>query len=990
VIEFRILGPLEVRADGRVVEVGGAKPRAVLAVLLLHADEPVSADRLAHAVWGEEASAGAVKTLQVHVSRLRRTLGERLLPTSTAAGYRLRIEPEALDANRFDRTVAAGRDALAAGRAAAAADLLREALALWRGDPLAEFAWAPFAPAERDRLEELRMAALELRIEADLAAGRHAELVAELQQLARRHPWRERLHAHLMVALYRSGRQADALAAYRDARAALVQHLGIEPGPELHDLHQALLAHDASLQPPPVRATRPAGRRSALPAPPNRTIGRAAEVEAIVERLRVGPARLLTLTGPGGVGKTRLALEVARAVEPDFPDGAHLVALDAVERADDVPAAIVASLGIVPVRGESTEQAVERFLAAKQLLLVVDNCEHLPNAAPFIGAIPAGSPGVTVLATSREPLDVQAEHRHPVAPLAVPERGGLAAKEAEGDAVALFRERARAHDPGFELDEDNVGDVAEICRRVDGLPLAIELAAARCSLLSPGEIAERLQSALDTPGAGARDAPARRQTLRATIDWSHTLLAEDERRCFARFAVFAGGATVDAAEAVTGANLDVLDRLVGKSLLMRPARPLRPTRLTMLETVRAYAAERFAASADGPAVRERHRRHFLAFAEHHGTDRALWGARRREHLARLDADEANFHVALAWAAEQEEARPALELCVALGWYWLARDRNASLVDWVDRALEKPGADRAPALCARALCLKAWALWPLGRGGEELVVLGRAEEIARMLRDPALLSHVLEIRATQESWNGRLDTADALAEEALAQAQAAGDEWAIAMASRARAMASGDVAMLRERVDRAVSQLNDVGNAYHVTDLLVSATQAALRHGSDDDLRAFAERALPEARELGSPFLSMFLGARLGLGAVLHGDVDIARAAFRETLELCRRLVVRPVAFEGLAGLAAVAAVGDDLDRAARLAGAAAAYCYDEPQRLVAARLDATILRRARERRGPDDWDAAVADGKRLGFADAIAYALDEAGPTNRATSADAV
>ena len=281
----------------------------------------------------------------------------------------------------------AGRQALADGRADRAGDLLREALALWRGAPLAEFAWAPFAQTESSRLEELHVAALEARVEADLGAGRHAELVAELRQLTSRHPWRERLHGQLMLALYRSGRQAEALEAYRRAREVLVEQLGIDPGTELQELNQAILVHDRALEAPRATVSAAFDRRRALSAPPNRTIGRGREVAAIGEQLRAGSVRLLTLTGPGGVGKSRLALEVARLVEADFADGAHVVSLDAVQRPQDVAAAMVESLGVIPLAGESPEQAIGRFLAGKHLLLVLDNCARAGRRAAhcFIG-----------------------------------------------------------------------------------------------------------------------------------------------------------------------------------------------------------------------------------------------------------------------------------------------------------------------------------------------------------------------------------------------------------------------------------------------------------------------------------------------------------------------------------------------------------------------------------------------------------------------------
>jgi predicted ATPase/class 3 adenylate cyclase len=358
------------------------------------------------------------------------------------------------------------------------------------------------------------------------------------------------------------------------------------------------------------------GGANGLPPSPNPTIGRDGDVRAIADRLRVGGARLLTLTGPGGVGKTRLGLEAARVVQADFADGARFVSLAALTRPEDVPAEIVRTLAIVVLSGESAEQAAERFLAAKHLLLLVDNFEQVIAAAPVIATLLDVCPALTVIATSREPLSLQAEQRYPVSPLALPTR---AAPEDAGalagvDAVVLFCARVRAHDPDFDLDDANATPVAEICRRVDGLPLAIELAAARCGLLSPGEIAERLRDALGALGSGARDAPARQQTLRATIDWSHQLLSDAERKCFARFAVFAGGATVQAVETITQASLDTLDGLVAKSLLVRGQRTHTPTRLAMLDTIRAYATERFASGADVDIVRDDHYRYYLALA----------------------------------------------------------------------------------------------------------------------------------------------------------------------------------------------------------------------------------------------------------------------------------------------------------------------------------------------------------------------------------------
>src|SRR4051812_23311334 len=506
-----------------------------------------------------------------------------------------------------------------------------------------------------------------------------------------------------------------------------------------------LVVGDLPAQFPPLASLSPGSDgANGLPASPNRTIGRADDVRAIADRLLVDGVRLLTLTGPGGVGKTRLALEAARAVKADFAHGAWFVSLAALQRPEDVPAAVVKTLAIIVLSGESDEHAAERYLGAKPLLLVVDNFEHLLGAVPFIGRLLSACRALTVLATSREPLGLQAEERYPVAPLALPARTKIVDAEALAgvDAVALFCARARVRDPDFDLDDASAPAVSEICRRLDGLPLAIELAAARCGLLSPDEIAERLTDALGALGSAARDAPARQQTLRATIDWSHESLGDAEKQCFARFAVFAGGATVQATETITPAGLDTLDALVAKNLLVLRHDADTPSRLGMLGTIRAYATERFASTADEHAVRERHYDYFLALAQRHGTERALWGAGAKDHLASLDADVDNLHAALGWAVGRGSAERSLALAAALGGYWVMRNRYAEALEWIDQALDVPGADGHPALGARVLRTKAMCLWRAGRAAEQPAVLAAQEDIARRLGDPVILAQAL--------------------------------------------------------------------------------------------------------------------------------------------------------------------------------------------------------------------------------------------------------
>jgi predicted ATPase/DNA-binding SARP family transcriptional activator len=995
-MQIELLGPVEARVDGRAVALGGQRPRALLAVLALMGGRVVPTDRLIDELWGDEPPARARDSLQMHVSRLRKGLAEagaaggRLV--SQSGGYLLDVRPGERDVDRWQQALARARRARAGGEPRVAREGVDEALGVWRGPPLGGVSANSLLAAERARLEEERLAAIIEGIELDLELGRHGELLGQMDALVIAHPFQERLVELQMLALYRCGRQADALAAFHAARGRFVDELGIEPAQGLRDLHEDVLKHSAEISTPvdttaertvdaqPRSATASPLSNRRLPVPPNRTIGRERDVAAVGERLQAGPVRLLTLTGPGGVGKTRLALEAARAVQADFADGAHFVSLAALHRPEDVPATIVNALGIIVLSGESADQAAERFLSAKHLLVITDNLEHLLAAAPFIARMLEACPALTVLATSRAPLTLQAEERYPVSPLALPELGTPEDPQtlADTDAVALFCERARAHDPDFRLSSANAAAVAEICRRVDGLPLAIELAAARCGLLSPTEIADRLDTALGALGAGARDAPARQQTLRATIDWSHDLLSAAEKQCFARFAVFAGGAAVPAAEAITGAGLDVLDGLVAKSLLVRRQHAHAPTRVGMLETIRADATQRFAAAADHDAVRERHYRHYLALAERHGDERGLWGAAGKEHLARLDAEIDNFHAALAYALGHPGAERALAMAAALGWYWVMRNRYADAVNWIDQALAKPGVESQSALRVRLLCVKAMVLMPLRRRAEQHAAMTQAEAIARALGDPVNIAQVLQLRADQESFLGRLDVAEPFADAALDWAMTARDDWVIARAAYAQALVAPTIAELRKRVDRAASLLDEAGNVYQLAGLLAgAAAYTALMLGSERDAKEYVARALAFVQGLDDPFTWMVFRGNLGLAALLTGDTDAAEDAFRDELRLCRELVVLPHASEGLQGLGAVAVVRGDDQRAARLLGAAAEDRRDRPEDPVDARLDTEFFEPARTRHGADAWDAAVRDGGTLSFDDAIAYALQE-------------
>jgi tetratricopeptide (TPR) repeat protein len=441
--------------------------------------------------------------------------------------------------------------------------------------------------------------------------------------------------------------------------------------------------------------------------------------------------------------------------------------------------------------------------------------------------------------------------------------------------------------------------------------------------------------------------------------------------------VFAGGATIEATEAITGADLDTLDQLVAKSLLVRGPHAHTPTRLGMLETIRGYAARRLAAAGDRDAVRERHYRHFLAVAERHGTDRALMGVAHKQHLTHLDDEMHNFDAALQWAVGRPDAGPALRLVAALGSYWLLRDRYTDAVDWTDRALAMSGVKDHPAEHALALLAKATALRWRGRIAEQPAILAEAQAVARAVGDPLLLAKVLNACSTMWSVTSSSDAADAFAGEALRCATAAHDDWEIAQAWAGKASAVSDLAQLRERVDRAASLLDDAGNVVRLGQLFCDAAYGALTMGGDSDARELAHRAASLVRDLDNPGTWMILRGNAGLAALVTGDTDAARAAFCEELEICRELVALPIASEGLLGLAAVAVVDSDLSRAARLRGAAAAHGYGQQQNAIEARLEAAFFATARRRHGADAWDAAVHAGAQLSFENAIVCALDE-------------
>jgi predicted ATPase len=568
--------------------------------------------------------------------------------------------------------VADGRRALRNGDARTAVMRLRGALGLWRGPPLADFAYESFAQAEIARLEALRLVVLEERIDAELVLDDPAALV-ELEALVREHPLRERARGQLMLALYRAGRQVEALDSYQHARVQLADELGLEPGPALQKLQMQFLEQAPAPQASPLpghdaerllTTSAPADETRGLPRPPTPLIGREQELAELCGLLGGLEARLVTLTGPGGVGKTRLALEVIRALESAFPDGVGWVELAGVARPNDVGSTLARALGVTPLQGESPPEALCRYLAGKRLLLGIDNFDHVLDAAELVAELHGTCPGLAMLVTSRETLNLAAEHHVIVAPLAVPAIQTATVDEVESIAgSALFLAAARRRDNRFVLSPTAAPAIAQICARLDGLPLALELAAARTAVIDVEELAARLGEAVIDLGVGPRDAPDRQRTLQATIEWSYRMLDKSLQRSFVKFAVFAGGATLEAARAVTGADLGTAEALIAKSLIYRRRQPDGATRLLMLETIGQYALEQLAADPEQHDVHRRHCEYYLELAER--AVPRLSTLDEQKALAVLDAEIDNLRSALQWAL-QAAPETSLRLAGQLG------------------------------------------------------------------------------------------------------------------------------------------------------------------------------------------------------------------------------------------------------------------------------------------------------------------------------------
>ncbi len=909
-MEVRVLGQFEVVVDGAPIELSAQRPRAALAALVLRAGRPTSVDALTEAVWNGNAPASAASVLRLYITQIRRALPPGRLVTSPP-GYRLELEEGELDAARFELLLADGRQALSENNARLARVLFARACDLWRGDALADLTSSAFARDEASRLDDLRLACIEGRVDADLRLGRHDQVLTELEQLVREHPLRERLRGHLMTALYRSGRQADALACYREGRTLLVDELGLEPSAELRELERRILAHEPALDAEPE----PEPDVFRVPRPQTATIGREAALAELGGRLLDPATRLVTLLGPGGIGKTRLAVELGHELGPWFADGAALVDLAPITETELLLPAIARAVGLRETGSASWRELLDDELRDRELLLVLDNFEHLVDGAAQVSQLLDAAPRLTVLVTSRRLLRLAAERVFDVDPL-------------DGDAARRLL-AARTATAGAGVDPDGA-EFREICNRLEGLPLAIELTAPWFRTLPSGELLRLLDSRLDTLARGARDAPVRHRTMRSAIDWSIQLLDLEEQRLLGRLSIFSGGFTTEAMLDVGGpqATVEQLDALVSASIVQST-----DGRHRLLEVVREYAAELPSADPEGRSL---HAGHFIRLAE--AAEGELSGARQADWLERLEVDHDNLRAALDWLTRAGEASLELRLAAALGRFWYMRGYLSEGLTRLQRAVAAAADDDATV--AKALrTSSALALlrgdYPLARASAEhaLELYRQAGDDAGVVRSLSNLGAILHAL-------GDLTLAAETLDECIDACASVDDDRLMALARNNR----GDVALSQGELDLAADQF--------------AQSLALLRTANDT---ANIARAL----------------YNLGAVAVEQRRSDEAGELLRESLELSDRVGdVEDLAW-CLIALAVVAADnGASLDAAAMLG-----YTTALLDRIGASmkpfeeRLFERTRSRLREALGDAELEDALAAGAHLQRADAVGLGM---------------
>jgi predicted ATPase/DNA-binding SARP family transcriptional activator len=905
-VEFAVLGPLEVRAVAGAVPIRRGLPRTLLIALVLHPGQTVSSDFLVELLWGDDdLPRNPANALQIQISYLRKTLGNAepdgaALLETRAGGYALVVDRDRIDADRFESITRqfAPLDTLRSSTALSAAlDEVNAALTLWRGDALEDIAGAEFARGEITRLDELRWGATERRIDLLLGLGRHREAVGDLLEMVQRLPLRERLHEQLVLALYRSGRQAEALRAYEGVRKTLSEELGLDPGPVLRELERAVLQHHPSLDwaPPPektagepatvaapastVPAVAPTGR---LPTPLSPLIGRDAELSRLVNQLH--DHRALTLTGPAGAGKTRLAIDLAASrTEPVW-----YVDFSPISDPALVAPTCAAATDVALAPGDDAVRSIADTLASRHGLLVLDTCEHVLSAAANLAStVLRAAPNVRVLATSRRALGLSGEFAWPVPPLALPSPNAVSAGEITPHAaVRLFVDRAHAVRPDLDVDDRTAADIAAICLALDGLPLAIELAAARTDLLSPRAIRSRLSDRFDLLVDGGVDAAERQQTLRGAIDWSFELLTSEQRTFFARLGVFAGTFDLDAALEVAGAGLpnalELLASLVKQSMVTRAG----SDRYRLLDTLRAFALD-VLAELDADATRGRHATYYTDLAER--GEIAIRGPEQLEWLDRFRSDINNFRAALEWSLFTGDVGRAARQAGALAWFWTLNGMLTEAIDHLERLV---GVEDIPA-ATRAKCVWGYALLAASLGRLETARDAGylAAELGRGCGDPAGTAYGLNAAAVAEWALGRHDRALHAHTDAIELLAKMEDQWGLAVCKvlQARTLFDQHNPDAPQVAKEGVEHARRAGDLHVLGIALTQIAQLAIADGDPSAAVSSAAEALDLQEQIGYTEGTVSALHVLGQAQRLAGDVDEARALHRRALALASRI-----------------------------------------------------------------------------------------------------
>ncbi|MFF4605339.1 BTAD domain-containing putative transcriptional regulator [Streptomyces sp. NPDC001339] len=947
-MRYGILGTTQAgRADGTPVALGGARLRTLLAALALRPGRALSPDVLIAEVWGMDPPADAAGALQALISRLRRALGHSAV-ASVDGGYRLCAEPDAVDLHRFERLTSDGGRALDEADPARAAELLDEALALWRGPALADL---PDAGVEAARAESRRLDAQRLRLAADLALGRAERALPALRALCQDHPLDEPLQALRLRALRAAGRTAEALAAYEEIRTGLAERIGADPGPELRALHAELLGPVPVPVPAPAPDaltpdTEPGGSPDAAPGaaagPPPPTwartgnlrarltsfVGRDADLAAI--RSDLAEHRLVTLLGPGGAGKTRLSQEGAEraaAALPDaWPHGVWLAELAPVDDPQTVPEAVLTALGAreTVVRGTTAEglraatdptaldplARLAEHCAGRRMLLLLDNCEHVIGAAAELAErLLADCPGVTVLATSREPLAVPGEVLRPVGPLPDPV------------ALRLLADRGAAARPGFRVDtdEETTAACAEICRRLDGLPLAVELAAARLRMLTPRQLADRLDDRFRLLTSGSRTVLPRQQTLRAVVDWSWDLTDEPERAVLRRLSVFAGGCDLAAAEEVCAGDgvapyevAGLLGSLIDKSLVVAAPAQDRQMRYRLLETVGEYAGERLDEAGERAATE---RRHLVAYRElARTTDPLLRGPGQGAGMERLELEHDNLRTALRRAVAAGDEHEALCLVLSLQWFWSLRDHRGDARHWavavaalgpnpylkpVEPApdLHERPIDKPPPMSAEQLVE--------ARREVRLVSLSSMDSEIAALSSPEMREEMAGVLAAYRPgmpqtckvpgvmWfyavllTGQVDSLTEMIDSAVRACRHYGYDWELAFVLQLRSKIfndhPGELPRAARDADEALRIFLRVGDAWGAAEALSGRAESHEKRGAYERAAEDYRAAMVHAERLGAHAQTLLLRCRLGSVLIEDGQGEAGERMLREVL-----------------------------------------------------------------------------------------------------------